>query len=112
KTIVLIGGDPGELQPLTGKQIRQAARNGGATVVLVNSAPIRLREQSKVFLHVRPGTEDPVVLALAGNADDSLPAQKAGIHANAIDAARQTIANTTGNVVIMFGHQVSSEAQA
>jgi NADH-quinone oxidoreductase subunit G len=112
KTIVLIGGDPGELQPLTGKQIRQAARNGGATVVLVNSAPIRLREQSKVFLHVRPGTEDAVVLALAGNADDSLAAQKAGIEASAIDAARQAIANTTGDVVIMFGHQVSSEAQA
>lgn len=112
KTIVLIGGDPSELQPLTGKQIRQAARNGGATVVLVNSAPIRLREQSQVFLHVRPGTEDAVVLALAGNADDSLAAQKAGIDASAIDAARQAIANTTGDVVIMFGHEVSSEAQA
>lgn len=112
KTIVLIGGDPSELQPLTGKQIRQAARNGGATVVLVNSAPIRLREQSKVFLHVRPGTEDAVVLALAGDADDSLAAQKAGIEASAIDAARQAIADTTGDVVIMFGHEVSSEAQA
>ena len=112
KTIVLIGGDPGELQPLTGKQIRQAARNGGATVVLVNSVPIRLREQSKVFLHVRPGTEDAVVLALAGNLDDSLAAQKAGIEASVIDVARQAIADTTGDVVIMFGHQVSSEAQA
>jgi len=65
-----------------------------------------------VFLHVRPGTEDAAVLALAGNADDSLPAQKAGIEANVVDAARQAIANTTGDVVIMFGHQVSSEAQA
>ena len=112
KTIVLIGGDPGELQPLTGKQIRQAARNGGATVVLINSAPIRLREQSKVFLHIRPGTEDAVVLALAGNGDDSLVAQKTGIETSEIDAARQVIANTTGDVVIMFGHEVSSEAQA
>ena len=34
KTIVLIGGDPSELQPLTGKQIRQAVRNGGSTLVL------------------------------------------------------------------------------
>jgi NADH-quinone oxidoreductase subunit G len=30
KTILLIGGEPEELQPLTGKQIRQAVRNGGA----------------------------------------------------------------------------------
>src|SRR6476620_6203187 len=53
KTILLIGGDPGELQPLTGKQIRQAVRNGGAKLILVNSVPIRLREQSKIFLHIR-----------------------------------------------------------
>ncbi|HEY6218263.1 MAG TPA: molybdopterin-dependent oxidoreductase, partial [Pyrinomonadaceae bacterium] len=112
KTIVLIGGDPGELQPLTGKQIRQAVRNGGATLVLVNSAPIRLREQSKVFLHVRPGTEDAVVLALADSSNDALAAQKAGIEASEIDAARQAIANTTGDVVVMVSHELSSEAQA
>src|SRR4029078_12813090 len=30
KTILLIGGEPEELQPLTGRQMRQAVRNGGA----------------------------------------------------------------------------------
>ncbi len=112
KTIVLIGGDPGELQPLTGKQIRQAVRNGGATLVLVNSVPIRLREQAKVFLHIRPGTEDAIALALAAPSDASLAAQKAGIDASEIDAAREEIANTTGDVVVMFSHQVSNAAQA
>jgi len=112
KTIVLIGGDPGELQPLTGKQIRQAARNGDATLVLVNSIPIRLREQAKVFLHIRQGTEDAIVLALAGSSNDKLAAQKAGIEASEIEAAREAIANTTGDVVVMFGHQLSSAAQA
>jgi len=112
KTIVLIGGDPGELQPLTGKQIRQAVRNGGATLVLVNSVPIRLREQAKIFLHVRPGTEDAIVLALANPSNASLSAKKAGIETGEIDAAREAIANTTGDVVVMFSHQVSSEAQA
>src|ERR1044071_1567422 len=112
KTIVLIGGDPGELQPLTGKQIRQAGRNGGATLVLVNSVPIRPREQAKVFLHIRPGTEDAIVLSLANASNASRAAQKAGIEASEIDAARQAIANTTGDVVVIFGHQVSSTAQA
>jgi len=112
KTIVLIGGDPGELQPLTGKQIRQAVRNGGATLVLVNSVPIRLREQAKIFLHVRPGTEDAIVLALANPSNASLSAKKAGIETGEIDAAREAIANTTGDVVVMFSHQVSSGAQA
>jgi NADH-quinone oxidoreductase subunit G len=112
KTIVQIGGDPSELQPLTGKQMRQAVRNGGATLVLINAVPIRLREQAKVFLHVRPGTEDAIVMALAGSSDDSLAARKAGVEADAIDAARQAIANTEGDVVIMFGHEVSAAAQA
>jgi NADH-quinone oxidoreductase subunit G len=112
KTILLIGGDPGELQPLTGKQIRQAVRNGGAKLVLVNSVPIRLREQAQVFLHVRPGTEDAIVLALADSANDALAAQKAGIEAADIDAARQVLANTTGDLVIMLSHEISSEAQA
>ena len=112
KTIVLIGGDPSEWQPLTGKQIRQAVRNGGAKLILVNSAPIRLREQAGVFLHVRPGTEDAVILALSDPANDELAAQKAGLQPKEIEAARQALANTTGDVVLMFGHEISLEAQA
>ena len=112
KTIILIGGEPEELQPLTGKQIRQAVRNGGAKLLLVNSVPIRLREQAAIFLHVRPGTEDAIVLALSDQANDALAAQKAGIEVAEIDAARQAIANNAGDVVIMFGHEISSEAQA
>lgn len=112
RTIIQIGGDPSELQPLTGKAIRQAVRNGGAKFVLVNSVPIRLREQAAVFLHVRPGTEDAVVLALADAANDNLAGMKAGLALRDINAAREVIANTPGDVVIMFGHELSSEAQA
>src|SRR5467141_3279502 len=56
KTIVLIGGEPEELQPLTGKQIRQAVRNGGAKLIIINSIPIRLTEQASQFIHIRPGS--------------------------------------------------------
>jgi NADH-quinone oxidoreductase subunit G len=111
KTILLIGGDPSELQPLTGKQIRQAVRNGGANLVLVNSVPIRLREQAQVFLHVRPGSEDAIVLALADSANDALAAQKTGIETSAIDAARQALTTSSGDIVLMFGHEISAEAQ-
>src|SRR5438105_3106446 len=112
KTIVLIGGEPEELQPLTGKQIRQAVRNGGAKFILINSVRIRLREQASQFIHCRPGTEDAAVLALFNGDDDSLAAQKLGIDTNEIEAARQTINETHGDVVIMFGAELSSEAQA
>jgi NADH-quinone oxidoreductase subunit G len=112
KTIVLIGGDPSELQPLTGKQIRQAVRNGGSTLVLINSVPIRLREQAKIFLHIRPNSEDAIALALFDPAADSLAAQKAGVEENAIAAARQAIADSTGDVVVMFGREFTNAAQA
>src|SRR5690348_15479870 len=112
KTILLIGGDPGELQPLTGKQIRQAVRNGGAKLIVANSVRIRLTEQAAAFLHIRPGTEDAIVLALADEGTSSLAAQKTGLDTKDIDAAREILANTAGDVVVMFGGELSREAQA
>jgi NADH-quinone oxidoreductase subunit G len=112
KTIVLIGGEPEELQPLTAKQIRQAVRNGGAKLILINSVPIRLREQAAQFIHIRPGTENAAALALAGNADDALAARKMGVEAAELEILRQTISETQGDVVLMFGGELSAEAQA
>src|ERR1700732_5398888 len=107
-----MGGEPEELQPLTGKQIRQAVRNGGARLILINSVPIRLREQAAQFIHIRPGTDNAAVLALAGNGDDSLAARKMGVETAELEALRQTIDQTQGDVVLMFGRELSGEAQA
>jgi NADH-quinone oxidoreductase subunit G len=112
KTILLIGGEPEELQPLTGKQIRQAVRNGGANLIVINSVPIRLTEQASQFVHIRPGTENALVLALANNSYDKLAAQKLGIEAGELQTLRQTITGTQGDLVIMFDTELSPEAQA
>src|SRR5438067_9386309 len=112
KTIVLIGGEPEELQPLTGKQIRQAVRNGNAHFVLINSVRIRLREQASQFIHVRPGTEDAAVLALVNANDELMAARKMDVEAAEIEAVRKTITETEGDVVIMFGGELSAAAQA
>jgi NADH-quinone oxidoreductase subunit G len=111
KTILLIGGEPEELQPLTGKQIRQAVRNGGAKLIVVNSTPIRITEQAAQFIHIAPGTENAFVLALADKSDSSGPA-KCGIEGEEIKTLRQTIEDTAGDLVIMFGGELSAEAQA
>jgi NADH-quinone oxidoreductase subunit G len=111
KTIVLIGGEPEELQPLTGKQIRQAVRNGGAKLILINSVPIRLREQASQFVHIRPGTEDATMLALFDNSNDELAARKLGVDARELEFVRQAISETEGDVIVMFGGELSSEAQ-
>jgi NADH-quinone oxidoreductase subunit G len=111
KTILLIGGEPEELQPLTGKQIRQAVRNGAAKLIVVNRIPIRLVEQAAQFIHIAPGTEDAFVLALADKSNRSGPA-KCGIEGEDLHALRQTIEETKGDVVIMFGGELSAAAQA
>jgi NADH-quinone oxidoreductase subunit G len=112
KTILLIGGEPEELQPLTGKQIRQAVRNGGARLIVINSTPIRLVEQAAQFIHIRPGAEEAAVLALANNSNDALTVQKLGIQANELQTLRETVAETQGDLVIMFAGEWSAAAQA
>ena len=112
KTILLIGGEPEELQPLTGKQIRQAVRNGGAKLIIANPVRIRLVEQAARFMHIRPGTEDAIALALALPSNDALAARKAGIETSEIDAVRQIISDTQGDLIVMFGGELSREAQA
>jgi NADH-quinone oxidoreductase subunit G len=112
KTIVLIGGEPEELQPLTGKQIRQAVRNGGAKLIIINSVPIRIREQASQFIHIRPGTEDAFVLAMATDSNDQLAARKMGIDAGELADARAVINQTQGDLVIIFGSELSEPAQA
>src|SRR5947209_1125844 len=101
KTLVLIGGEPEELQPLTGRKIRQAVRNGGAKLIIANSVPIRLREQAAHFLHIQPGTADAMVLALTDSNNDALAARKLGVAGSELEAARNAIIQTQGDVVIM-----------
>jgi NADH-quinone oxidoreductase subunit G len=111
KTILLIGGEPEELQPLTGKQIRQAVRNGGARLIVINSTPIRLTEQAAQFIHTRAGAEDAAVLALASSSNDVLATERLGVEVNELQALRQTIADTQGDLVIMFAADLSAAAQ-
>jgi len=111
KTILLIGGEPEELQPLTAKQIRQAVRNGGAKLLIINSVPIRLREQASQFIHIRPGSEDAAVLALADSIHDATAALKLDVDAAELESARNTISNTAGDLIIMFGAELSPAAQ-
>jgi NADH-quinone oxidoreductase subunit G len=112
KTILLIGGEPEELQPLTGKQIRQAVRNGGTKLIIINRVPIRLNEQAAQFIHIRPGSEDAAILALADKSNGALAARKMGIDQSELNAARATINETQGDLIIMFGGELSEAAQA
>lgn len=112
KTIILIGGEPEEEQTYTAKQIRQAVRNGGAKLIIVNETPIRLAGQAAQFIHVNPGTTEAFALAAVDPSNDDLIAGKMGIAADAIGKLRRTLFETEGDLVIMFGGDLSPEAQA
>ncbi|HEV7373584.1 MAG TPA: molybdopterin-dependent oxidoreductase [Pyrinomonadaceae bacterium] len=111
KTILLIGGEPEELQPLTGKQMRQAVRNGGAKLIIVNSREIRLKQQATQFMHIRPGAEDAFVLALADPSQDKLAARKLDIETSELEKLRQTLNETQGDIVVMFSGELSQAGQ-
>lgn len=112
KTIVLIGGEPEEEQSFTAKQIRQAVRNGGANLIVVNERPVRLASQAKHFVHVAPGSIDAFSLAAVDPSYDKDISGKMGINADEIDQVRKTIVDTQGDVIIMLGSDLSAEAQA
>jgi NADH-quinone oxidoreductase subunit G len=111
KTILLIGGEPEELQPLTGKQIRQAVRNGGAKLIIINTVPIRLVEQSAQFLHVNAGTLEAAVLALQSSNADETALLKMGVEAHEFAALHQTLSEAKGDLVIMFGGELGAASQ-
>jgi NADH-quinone oxidoreductase subunit G len=111
-TIVLIGGEPEELQPFTAKQIRQAVRNGGAKLVVINKTPIRLKQQATQFIHILPGSENAAVLALADPESQGTAAAKMGIAPEELDLLLSTVINTEGNVIFMFGGELSESAMA
>ena len=111
KTILLIGGEPEEEQTFTAKQIRQAVRNDGANLIVVNDTPIRLTQNASQFIHINPNSYDAFALAFADALNDDLM-NKLGIEQKEFDGLLKTIGETEGDFVIMFGGDVSTEAQA
>ncbi len=111
-TIILIGGEPEEEQTYTAKQIRQAVRNGGARLIIINDRRIRLTAQARDFIHVNPGSLDAIALVLAGNTDDRVAAEKLGIEPALIGDLRTVIGESQGDLIIMAGNDLSPAAQA
>jgi anaerobic selenocysteine-containing dehydrogenase len=87
-------------------------RNGGAQLLIVNSRAIRLRQQAAQFLHIRPGTEDAAVLALVNQAHNKLAASRMGLEEIDLINLRRALTNTEGDLVVMFGGELSLAAQS
>jgi NADH-quinone oxidoreductase subunit G len=112
-TIVLIGGEPEEEQTFTAKQIRQAIRNGGAKFIVIGDTPTNLVHQTRPeFVHVNSGTLDAFAIAFADAKNDKIAAAKLGVDAAQIASVRKAMLETTGDLIIMIGGDLSADAQA
>lgn len=112
KTILLIGGEPDEEQTFTAKQVRQAVRNGGAKLIIVNERPINLTRTAAQFVHAAPGSIDAFALTALGPASDGLAAQKMGVESSVLSSVRDALFAAEGDLVIMCGSDMSPAAQA
>jgi len=111
KTILLIGGEPEEEQTFTAKQIRQAVRNDGSKLIIVHDTPIRLTAQAAQFIHVNPKSHDAFALAFADKSDKTI-LSKTGAANSEIDDLLKTIGESEGDFILMFGRDLSADAQA
>ena len=112
KTLVLIGGEPEEEQTFTAKQMRQAVRNDKANLIIINDTPIRLKQNATQFIHINQNSYDAFVLALVDSANDAANAKKLGVETQELADFRQTLSATEGDIIVMFGGDLSAEAQA
>jgi predicted molibdopterin-dependent oxidoreductase YjgC len=110
-TILLIGGEPEEEQTYTAKQIRQAVRNGGAKFICVSDTPTNLARQAATqFVHINSGSYDAFVLGFADSFNDDI-VKKLGIEQSELDLLVKTIGETPGDLIVMFGSDLSPDTQ-
>ncbi|MGH9849669.1 MAG: molybdopterin-dependent oxidoreductase [Blastocatellia bacterium] len=108
-TILLIGSDPNEENPLTAFSIRWAVRQNAARFFVVNSMPSRLDRQTQVAVRVREGSEGAIVQALLDEAKINEVADAMGADAGDLRAIRGAVFESD-RVVVIFGDEVRGAA--
>jgi NADH dehydrogenase/NADH:ubiquinone oxidoreductase subunit G len=76
----------------------------------VNETPVRLSRIASQFVHINPDSYDAFAIALTDSGKNA--AKKLGVEQSEIDALKKTIELTEGDFIIMFGGDLSAEAQA
>ncbi|MBK6797258.1 MAG: molybdopterin-dependent oxidoreductase [Acidobacteria bacterium] len=108
-TILLIGSDPNEENPLTAFSIRWAVRQKAARFFIVNSMPSRLERQASLSLRVREGSESAVIHALLDESKIGDAAEATGSSAEDIRAIRSALVESA-KVVVVFGDELRGAA--
>lgn len=108
-TVLLIGSDPNEENPLTAFSIRWAVRQKAARLFIVNSMPSRLERQAALAVRVREGSEGAIVQALLDETKLADAADAMGAGADDLKAIRQAVIESE-RVVVVFGDELRGAA--
>ena len=109
ETVLLIGSDPNEENPLTAFSIRWAVRQKAARLLMVNAVPSRLERQATKALRVREGSEAALVLALLDESKVADAADALGVEVDDVAAIRRTVLESS-RVVVVFGDELRGTA--
>jgi NADH-quinone oxidoreductase subunit G len=109
ETILLIGSDPNEENPLTAFSIRWAVRQRAARLFIVNSVPSRLERQAELSVRIRKGSENAVIAGLLDESKMKEAGEATGASSGDLRIIRKVI-NESGSVVIIFGGAVRGAA--
>jgi len=109
ETVLLIGSDPNEENPLTAFSIRWAVRQKAARLLTVNAVPSRLERQATKSLRVREGSEGAIILALLDGTKVAEVAEALGVTAEEVAQVRQTVLESS-RVVVVFGDELRGAA--
>ncbi len=106
-SLLLIGNDPTHQHPLLAFQIRQAVRQHGARLYILNSSEIKLGRQASLYVKAKIQREAEAVRALASGqvAGPELLAEGR----NELAALREKLQQETDTVII-FGEEIRGEA--
>jgi len=108
-TILLIGSDPNEENPLTAFSIRWAVRQKSARLLIVNSMGSRLERQAQIAVRVREGSEPALIAALLDESKVAEAADAMGASADDLQAIRQTLLESE-RVIVIFGDELRGAA--
>jgi NADH-quinone oxidoreductase subunit G len=106
-SILLIGNDPTHQHPLIAYQIRQAVRQHGAHLYVINSGEIKLRQQARQYLQVKARGEAEAVRALANQvaaAEDLCSGGVGALRESADGLGKES------DTIMIFGDELQGQA--
>ncbi len=109
ETILLIGSDPNEENPLTAFSIRWAVRRKSARLLIVNSVPSRLERQAEIAVRVRKDSVNAMIATLLDESMANEAADVMGANADDLKAIRKVLLESE-KVVVVFGAELRGAA--